>query len=422
MTKQTTTAPKELYATRGLTRFRCIADQCEDTCCAGLQVPLTQPELDRIRQALAVDEAGAQLLRQAVVTEGLSEEHAGALSKNKGCCGLLDGRGLCSLLTRGHAYTVMPDACITFPRRFGAVFSRVEVFGSCACPEMARLALLADDGLELVPAGPEVSGLYPDTNAPRSSPEPSRPMPYYEALEVVRAWGMERLSDSWLPLAARLLSFTELGKYVDGFFHQGAVEEDPQRLDAALYVVTSPDTGAELKAAVAQPAEPAVLGAVLWAVWSVLKTKLGAASGRLDRLLPPALARWGGERAGAEVLAQGYAAAVQALPPRAEVILARYCACDWQQEFYFAAANLTERGRWLLARACAARLLIAAHPVLGDPAADPAAVDAALIEAIQLATKHFERDRRAAPAMLEALGREVPDPAEQALAMARFCT
>jgi hypothetical protein len=121
------------------------------------------------------------------------------------------------------------------------------------------------------------------------------------------------------------------------------------------------------------------------------------------------------------VLAQGYAAAVRALPPRAEVILARYCAYDWQHGWYFVAANLTERGRWLLARACAARLLIAAHPVLGDPAADPAAVDAALIEAIQVATKSFERDGQAVAVMLEALGREVPDPAEQALAMARFC-
>ncbi len=416
MFARTTRPPQNLYATRAMTRFQCIAEKCEDTCCGGMRIPLSQAELDRLTQAMSVDEEGKQLLQSAVSKEGLAEGQAAALHEEKGQCAMMDGRGLCRILTRGNPFTAMPEACVTFPRRFGVrTYDWVEVFGSCACPEAARLMLLADDGLDLVPAGPEVSGLYPNARF-----EYETPGPYYAATELVRAWGMERLLDPELPVGARLLGFMELGKLVDGFFHLQAKEQDPERLDAALYVAASPGTGETLRAAVSR-AEPAALGTVLLALWGELRKRLGAPSRRLDRLLPPALERWGGEGAGAEALGRGYAAAVQALPPRAEVIFGRYCASDWQKEWYCGYPTVTERGRWLLARACAVRLAIAAHPALGEASADPAAVDAALIEAIQIAAKSFEHSRESTPAVLAALAREVPDPAEQALAMARFC-
>src|SRR5437762_2000245 len=184
--------PRELYATRAMTRFHCIAERCEDTCCRVLAIPLTWEGLERMRAAMAKTEAGKARFLRAITREGATEDQPGALARVDGCCTLLDEKGLCSILTGGHGSGAMPDACVTFPRRFGiAGGTRVEVHGSCACPEVARLTLLADDGLDLVPADPGVSELYPVV--PRA---PAAPGPYGAPLERVRAWGLERLRDA----------------------------------------------------------------------------------------------------------------------------------------------------------------------------------------------------------------------------------
>jgi lysine-N-methylase len=131
---------------RYLRRFRCIAERCEDTCCAGLRIPLTKDDLERLSKGLA----DGQL---HVV------QHDGALrQKADGTCVLLGADNLCSAQTRGGE-AALPGACAMFPRVLTRVGSAVELSGTLACPELTRLLLADEDALE--------SDTLPDDQLPR---------------------------------------------------------------------------------------------------------------------------------------------------------------------------------------------------------------------------------------------------------------
>jgi hypothetical protein len=117
-----------------LSGFRCIAERCEDTCCAGLRIPLTEGDRARWAQVLNVEEARALT------------GHAELPKRPEGTCVMLSPERLCGLQRRGGE-GALPDACAQFPRVVVAVGDRPELSGSLACPEMTR-RLLQDDALE----------------------------------------------------------------------------------------------------------------------------------------------------------------------------------------------------------------------------------------------------------------------------------
>jgi lysine-N-methylase len=148
-------------APRYMARFRCIAEACEDTCCAGLTVPISEARWSLLRQKVAGTPDEARVA--ALITRNPDDatgSQAGILGKRAdGHCAFLDEAKLCSL-QRQHGEAVLPDGCSVFPRVLTRWGTQVEMAGSLACPETARLCLLAEDALVREPV-PEAQALRP---------------------------------------------------------------------------------------------------------------------------------------------------------------------------------------------------------------------------------------------------------------------
>ena len=212
--------PTEPTLLRYMTRFRCIAERCEDTCCSGLKVPVSEPQWARMRAAVAGSPEESERLHQCVTPNPgrASTEHAFLQMRPDGHCPLLDTERLCSLQRR-HGDAVLPDICATFPRVVTRWGERMEVSGTLACPEVARLCLLAEDAVEPVPTPIE------SANVPR--PETARHIPadaedaYTFHAETVREALLRLLPRREYPLASRLAMLGHLAHGLDGFYFRG---------------------------------------------------------------------------------------------------------------------------------------------------------------------------------------------------------
>lgn len=150
-------------APRYLTRFKCTGPDCPDTCCAGWAVTVDKSHYKKLRNA--PDAALARDLREHlhVVPDAGAGQHALMGLRNDGGCQMLDEDRLCRVQKRlGADY--LPRTCFDFPRHYFRIGRRDAMYATLGCPEVARLALLAEDGLE------------PDT-APFPFP-PGKPAPY----------------------------------------------------------------------------------------------------------------------------------------------------------------------------------------------------------------------------------------------------
>ena len=144
-----------IQAPRYVARFQCIADRCEDTCCAGMHVLLSNDERQRLKPVLAARPELSEAFENTLVEVkpallGYSLE----LAKDENdACRLLSS-GLCSL-QKALGPDALPDTCARFPREVHVRNDGVEIYGTLACPEMARLCLLSEDSLQKTPLPPE---------------------------------------------------------------------------------------------------------------------------------------------------------------------------------------------------------------------------------------------------------------------------
>ncbi|MFL5351249.1 flagellin lysine-N-methylase [Archangium sp.] len=205
---------------RYMTRFRCIAERCEDSCCSGMKVPVSESQWQRLQAAESGSPEHAERLRQHVSLNpgGASSERAFIEVPLHADCPFLDTERLCSLQRR-HGEAVLPDICANFPRILTRWGERLEVSGTLACPEVARLCLLAEDALEPVPVDST------STFVPR--PEVARPIPvnsedaYCLHAETLRDAMLRLLRQSQYPLASRLAMLGQLAYGLDGFYFRG---------------------------------------------------------------------------------------------------------------------------------------------------------------------------------------------------------
>lgn len=211
--------PAESTVLRSVTRFRCIAERCEDTCCSGLKVPVSESHWHRMRAAVEGSPEESERLGQCVTPNpgGAASEHAFIQMRPDGLCPFLDTERLCSL-QRHHGDALLPDICATFPRVVIRRGARLEVSGTLACPELARLCLLEEDAVEPVPL------VSPSPHVPR--PETARHLPeepgdaYAVHAETVRATLLRLLHRREYPLGSRLAMLGQLAHALDGFSSQ----------------------------------------------------------------------------------------------------------------------------------------------------------------------------------------------------------
>ena len=125
--------------------FVCIADECEDTCCAGWEVDIDEGTLELYRSA---EGAFGERLRGEIREENGTEDGGCFFPLTKeGRCPFLNDRNLCDIITH-----LGPDAismvCDEYPRYFVTVGDYEQMDMSLSCMELGRL-FFAGERMEL---------------------------------------------------------------------------------------------------------------------------------------------------------------------------------------------------------------------------------------------------------------------------------
>jgi lysine-N-methylase len=262
--------PEDLTLPRYMTRFRCIAERCEDTCCSGLRISLSPSEARRLQPVL---EAHAEPGEQTSLLP----------MRPDGTCTFLDAQRMCSIQRR-QGEGALPDVCATFPRVVTTREGHWELSGSMACPEVVRLSLLAGDAMR------------PDT---RPFPSPLIPRPdtarrwehdpddaYRVHAGTVREALLRVLDGEEHPIASRLALLGQLAHAVDDFYFPGteAFREATRagaeaRLDEVLRRFDSPETREAVHREFMEFALPG--GPCVGLFTSVVKARMAARGGRV---------------------------------------------------------------------------------------------------------------------------------------------
>ena len=389
-------------APRYLTRFRCLADSCEDTCCAGLVVTLSEARWRRLRDTVAggPDAARVEAFVRADEEGGPGAEAAVVAKREDGHCAFLDERKLCSL-HRVHGEGVLPDACATFPRSATRWGERLEVAGSLACPEVARLCLLAEDAVEVVPVSEDAA----------VRPEVARRLggdAWTRHAEAVRATAVAVLQRREVPFASRLFALGQLALRLDGFSFQGTEAFDGgTRVDAevalsdVLRSFTAPETLAESHATLSALELPGGPWAGICA--TVLRARMGSVrSERFSSLASAVLASYGGAESPDEawrIHAQRRERLAPVLAERVEQYFRHHAVNHWLRHPFTDSPRLLDYVFRLTLRAAVLRWTLFGHPavvalcegIAGDAADARARLDAAAVECFQLIAKHVEQ-------------------------------
>jgi lysine-N-methylase len=417
---------RPLFALRYMTRFKCIAQSCEDSCCTGMKVLLTRADRERLERALSSpaerEELAAKVLQTAELPGGFESE---ITLRPDRTCSFLDGDRLCSVWKR-HNESVLPDVCSLFPRVLSYLEERVEVAATLACPEAARLCLLAEDSLEFVEAPPSITERVPPAT-PSAAPEP-----YVAHLEEVRACGAELLGLTRYPVQSRLIMLAELGFRTAEYFHRGAPAFDPALLREELARIRRPEVQEEIHqwfTSLTVPGEVA-----LQVIIQVLTSLQPAGTARYNQLINGILSGYmeaasrlepmAGEPGGPAlfpVLQRVYEARRERLDAvlgeRISQYCTRYCLNEWYREWYTKSPDLLSHAFKLLLRLSALRFLLAGHPHIEQ------APERSAIDVFQIFTKQVERDLQLMPLLDQNLSPESlgVDAAGRVVLFAKAC-
>lgn len=393
--------PPSVTALRYMTRFQCIADKCEDTCCSGMKILLTENDRDRMLKALGNTPAGKAEVMAAIEEQpDLGAPYFAVLKHNEQKrCRFLDGQNLCGV-HKQHGIEALGDICATFPRtRHYGPGGRIQVTGAMGCPEVVRLAILADDGLDMVEGDAQMTD--------RVKPALPDQYPYGVLLDLVVASGRKVLEQRSVSLATRVLLLAELGRRVDGFFTPWAEKVDEAKLREELDKVQSPLMASEMEAHLKQSKHPPA--DALDIVVGLLGTVPKDAPAR-SHLIPVALhhylqaARTANPALGAkdgppfwpsvmEAFRGQRARTSAALKGSLEQWQERYLVHDWYHEWYTYSPSLSAHAFKMAVRLCAIQVLLAGHPSMWTEGAI-ALPDAqkAMVEAFQVYGRYVERN------------------------------
>ncbi len=396
--------PKTI-TTRSVDRFHCIANACEDNCCHGWSVPVERLTYEVLRAKLDRSPEGREEFRAALQrgrrprTEAqyASIRLVGADER----CPFLDGGGMCSVHGR-FGEEALPEICATYPRVTSRSDSGYEVLGYLSCPEMARLSLLAEDGMDIIPA----AGPPPRITLPPLPP----PAPYDRHLDAVRAAAVKLLSMRAHPMATRLFMLAYLGKRTAGFFHRGITTLDDEQLHSELAEATDASAVAGWQGELDNMPVAGLAAARL--VTDLLRLRLESVSGAFHGLVVAAL-RSHGDDGGVSVDEAGQI--TMDLPvlwssyerrrdtwrkqhgARIDLYFENFARTYWLREWYTRSPDLMVHTLTLLVRIAVLRFLLFSHPSLPAALAAPvdeqrAALDRAAVEVFYKFSRAVEHE------------------------------
>lgn len=208
--------------------YRCIAGECRENCCAGLHVQLSADNhaklLERSRAFPQLKAKVDQVVKLEPEGQRTSAHHS-YFETTTAHCSFLDPDYLCSI-QRNLGEDTLSDACSTFPRVLTQVGERLELSGTLACPEIARLCLTSANAVELVPWQ---TGLVAREIVVRRLDEASTD-PYVQGLDEVRRLCLQVASTKGMAVQVQLLLLVDLAERIKPFFHEKTSTFDPARL------------------------------------------------------------------------------------------------------------------------------------------------------------------------------------------------
>ncbi|WP_203245959.1 flagellin lysine-N-methylase [Sporosarcina beigongshangi] len=142
---------REIILPEYMTKFQCIGSACEDTCCAGWKVIVDKETFRNYRNTKHPEMK--ELLKKNVKRNrsgaATDENYAKINMDSSGNCTLLDENRLCKIQTElGPEF--LSNTCAIYPRTLNLVEDVVEKSATLSCPEVARLVLLKENGIDFI--------------------------------------------------------------------------------------------------------------------------------------------------------------------------------------------------------------------------------------------------------------------------------
>lgn len=113
-------------------KFACVADRCEDTCCAGWQIVIDEEARERYQSEQG--EYGTVLRERIDWDEGVFKQDLGKR------CAFLKENNLCEMYLQLGENSLC-DTCANYPRHIEEFENLREISLTVSCPEVARILL-----------------------------------------------------------------------------------------------------------------------------------------------------------------------------------------------------------------------------------------------------------------------------------------
>jgi hypothetical protein len=132
---------KKVFQPDYVSKFRCIASDCEDTCCCGWRVALDKTTFEKYQE---LTRSGADLFNGKITRDGIMpvEGDFAEVALHEGnVCPFLTDEKLCGI-QNAYGEDYLSVTCGVFPRNYSLVNGKMELALHLSCPHAARLALL----------------------------------------------------------------------------------------------------------------------------------------------------------------------------------------------------------------------------------------------------------------------------------------
>lgn len=196
-------------------QFICIADQCEDTCCAGWEIDIDD---ESYQYYMSIKGAFGERLRRSVKEyqpedEDVYEQHGFILREDKRCP-FLDEKGLCDLY-KELGEDALCDVCTDTPRNFLEYGGAREIALSAACGEVGRLIYAKEDKIVFVER---------ETKGELDWKESKEEMALAGRIRIARDRAIQILQNRELTLERRILLYLSYAEEIQGYLNENASE------------------------------------------------------------------------------------------------------------------------------------------------------------------------------------------------------
>jgi lysine-N-methylase len=221
-----------LASARYMTRFRCLAGDCEATCCGGWGIAVEPAAHRRLKVLAAENTELAGLVERGIKLTPQGPDYARLEFLPSGACSMLDEQGLCAIHANfGHE--ALFDVCAAYPRYASEVDGKLALFGTLSCPEVARLALLADDAFDMVQHELE--------EAPRKLRNRfTTERPYFRPYQLVHDAMLSLLQRPAVALSEKLFALLWLSDKLRPVLHSGCSAVPDKDLRSAFGALADP--------------------------------------------------------------------------------------------------------------------------------------------------------------------------------------